>query len=135
MICLIVTRNLASLNAVEDVCCYLTETFYARFPKRWLTKRHGKLMIYVIDVDGHAVLLICVVFISLYMNKSHLLQIFRVRKNNVLLNILIWIILSKLAVEVKALNIWNVECIWINNSGQLTITSVDRWCWLNNINT
>ena len=40
-------------------------------------------MIYVIDVDGHAVLLICVVFISLYMNKSYLLQIIRVRKNNV----------------------------------------------------
>ena len=40
-------------------------------------------MIYVINVDGHAVLLICVVFISLYMNNSYLLQIFRVRKNNV----------------------------------------------------
>ena len=40
-------------------------------------------MIYVINVDGHAVLLICVVFISLYMNKSYLLQIIRVRKNNV----------------------------------------------------
>ena len=48
-----------------------------------MTKRHCKLMIYVINVDGHAVLLICVVFISSYMNKSYLLQIFRVRKNNV----------------------------------------------------
>ena len=40
-------------------------------------------MIYVIDVDGHAVLLICVVFMSLYMNESYLLQILRARKNNV----------------------------------------------------
>ena len=42
-------------------------------------------MIYVINVDGHAVLLICVVFISLYMNKSYLFQIVRVRKNMVLM--------------------------------------------------
>ena len=87
---------------------------YARFPKSWLTKRNGKLMIYVINVDGHAFLLICVIFISLYMNQSYLLQIVRVRKDNVLLNILIQKRLSKLVVEVKVLNIWNVESIWIN---------------------
>ena len=40
-------------------------------------------MIYVIDVDGHAVLLVCVFFISSYMNKSYSLQILRVTKNNV----------------------------------------------------
>ena len=42
-------------------------------------------MIYVINVDGHAVLLICVVFISLYIHKSYLLQIVRIRKNNLLM--------------------------------------------------
>ena len=42
-------------------------------------------MIYVINVDGHADLLVCVVFISLYMNKSYLFQIVRVRKNMVLM--------------------------------------------------
>ena len=41
-------------------------------------------MIYVINVDGHAFLLICLIFISLYMNKSYLLPIIRVRKDNVL---------------------------------------------------
>ena len=50
-----------------------------------MTKRHGKLMIYAIYVDGHAFLLIYVVFISLYMNKSYLLQIVRVRKDKVLI--------------------------------------------------
>ena len=82
-----------------------------------------EIMICVIYVDDQAFLLICVVLISLYMNRYCFLQIVRVRKDNVLweLNILIQTRLSKLVVEVKALNIWNVESMWININGHVVL--------------